>query len=1006
MKTENRILSGWTVSAVALTLCCVLATNVFAQLPPEETLAGLKAGPGLEVTLFAAEPDLRNPTSIDIDARGRVWVTEAANYRLFRQTMEDEQGDRIRLLEDTDGDGRCDKATTFYQDESLQAPLSIAVLGNRVYVCQSPDIFYLEDTDGDGVADKKTVVLTGFRGVDHDHAIHGLIFGPDGHLYMSNGDEGLDVTDKSGNRTLVANDGPYQAASVLRMDPDGNRLELLAHGLRNPYEPAVDPFGTVFISDNDDDGNEMCRIDYIMEGGKYGYYPYRRGDQRLDAVHWNEDQPGVVPKMLKTGFGSPSGMLYYSGDLLPKRWQNTLLHADAGPAEIRSYPIVKNGAGFQSSIDVLLSSPDDRWFRPIDVTTAPDGSVFVADWYDPGVGGHAMGDFERGRIYRLAPPRSTYSVPPLDLDSDAGLRAAFESPNNARRYLAYTALAEKVGEGDTGLLEAIYLEGDRDIKARALWLLSKDEDNGRDLVMEHTRHEDVDFRVQAVRILASQGMDALKRAPHLVTDTSPAVRRQLLLELAGEEASWAREWQLKLALQFDGVDRFYREAVGIGLHGHEAEAFQEIVRERGSTWDRTLAELAIQLHPEDAFEIAVDALGNRDLSIEQRQRALKTIDAIGSEASGRVLMGQLAPDSTPALAQYALHLLARDEGGAWEDKLDNESFDDALEAALQDDVIKDYVVAFIREVRRTSFIPTMIEVAKDTARSEDERFGALDVIEALSSRVDGGESEDLVEGILPLIDDDEAFVQARALRTVSTFHNDSSRATLMAIFLDADRPRALRDDAARYLSRTIRGSMRFIEMARVDELPVDMVLSVTELLHESLYGEVRTMAGQVLPRQTTSEGEALPPLKELLAMRGDPAAGKKVFFSEERSQCYQCHVVQDEGRNVGPNLSKIGEKLGREGLLEAIMNPSAAISDEYKVWVVETRGGDHLTGYIRNETDYSLEMMDQAGNDVRVWRGRITERYESALSLMPDGLTSGMSAEELVALLDYLLTLK
>ena len=177
-----------------------------------------------------------------------------------------------------------------------------------MYVCQSPQIFYLEDTDGDGVADKKTIVLSGFGGVDHDHAIHGMIFGPDGHLYMSNGDEGLDVTDHSGNRTQVGGDSPYQAASVLRMDTEGERLELLAHGLRNPFEPAVDPFGTVFISDNDDDGNEMCRINYIMEGGKYGYHPHRMGDQRLDAVHWNEDQPGVVPKMLKTGFGSPTSV--------------------------------------------------------------------------------------------------------------------------------------------------------------------------------------------------------------------------------------------------------------------------------------------------------------------------------------------------------------------------------------------------------------------------------------------------------------------------------------------------------------------------------------------------------------------------------------------------------------------------------------------------------------------------------------------------------------------------
>jgi putative membrane-bound dehydrogenase-like protein len=178
------------------------------QSPVDRSLKNLRVAEGLEVTLFAAEPDLINPTSIDVDARGRVWVTEAANYRLFKNPVSRAAGDRIRVLEDTNGDGRADKATTFYQDKSLQAPLGVAVLGSRVYVCQSPDLFYLEDTDGDGVADRRTVVLTGFKGVDHDHAIHGVNFGPDGLLYMSNGDSGLDVTDRQGHRIQVGADTP------------------------------------------------------------------------------------------------------------------------------------------------------------------------------------------------------------------------------------------------------------------------------------------------------------------------------------------------------------------------------------------------------------------------------------------------------------------------------------------------------------------------------------------------------------------------------------------------------------------------------------------------------------------------------------------------------------------------------------------------------------------------------------------------------------------------------
>src|SRR5262245_52194165 len=107
---------------------CVWMSQLHGQMPAERALRNLKTAEGLEVTLFAAEPDLVNPTAMDVDSEGRVWVTEAANYRLFKNPLSRRAGDRIRILEDTDGDGRCDRATTFYQDPSLQAPLGIAVL--------------------------------------------------------------------------------------------------------------------------------------------------------------------------------------------------------------------------------------------------------------------------------------------------------------------------------------------------------------------------------------------------------------------------------------------------------------------------------------------------------------------------------------------------------------------------------------------------------------------------------------------------------------------------------------------------------------------------------------------------------------------------------------------------------------------------------------------------------------------------------------------------------------
>ncbi|HTK74238.1 MAG TPA: PVC-type heme-binding CxxCH protein, partial [Gemmataceae bacterium] len=391
------------------------ASQLIAQVPPEKAEATFKVNdPELEWTLWAHEPMFSNPTCMDIDHLGRVWVCESVNYRttLRRQPVNRKEGDRILILEDSKGSGKADKVTVFYQAPDLLAPLGIAVAkdpvgpGYKVYVCHSPDILLFEDKDGDGKADgppKK--LLSGFKGYDHDHGVHGILIGPDGKLYFSVGDQGVDgLKDKNG-KVWNSNNTDCRAGTVWRCDMDGTNLELLAHNFRNPYEPCVDSFGTIFMSDNDDDGNQQTRICYVMPGGNYGYHPRGPGQ-----THWHEEQPGVVPKILRTYFGSPTGMCVYEGTLLPKKYWGQVLHTDAGPRHVRCYHMKPQGAGYDVERQDIVESTDN-WFRPSDICVAPDGSVFVADWYDPGVGGHGMGDTTRGRVYRLAPKGHKYQVP-------------------------------------------------------------------------------------------------------------------------------------------------------------------------------------------------------------------------------------------------------------------------------------------------------------------------------------------------------------------------------------------------------------------------------------------------------------------------------------------------------------------------------------------------------------------------------------------------------------------
>src|SRR6186713_804794 len=406
---------------------------------PENALKGLVVSNGLEVKTVATEPMLKNPTNIDVDEKGRMWVTEAYNYRPgINGNPTNALGDRIMILEDNNGDGVVDTAKVFYQGPEMDAPLGISVLGNKVIVSQSPYVWVFYDDNGDDKADRKEILFQGIDGEQHDHGVHAFTFGPDGKLYFNFGNEGRQLKDKNG-KPVVDADGnevaarrqPYQEGMVFRCNPDGSEVETLGWNFRNNWEVTADSFGTLWQSDNDDDGNRGVRINYVMEYGNYGYrdeftgagWQAKRTNMEKDIPlrHWHLNDPGVVPNLLQTYQGSPTGICVYEGTLLPKVFRNQIIHCDAGPSIVRAYPVTTDGAGYKAKVvDILDGSKKNNWFRPADVCVAPDGSIFVTDWYDPGVGGHQQRDLDRGRVFRVAPKGVKYTVPKFDFTTIEG----------------------------------------------------------------------------------------------------------------------------------------------------------------------------------------------------------------------------------------------------------------------------------------------------------------------------------------------------------------------------------------------------------------------------------------------------------------------------------------------------------------------------------------------------------------------------------------------------------
>lgn len=214
-------------------------------------------------------------------------------------------------------------------------------------------------------------------------------------------------------------------------------------------------------------------------------------------------------------------MTFYEGDLLPGPFRDAMIHADAGPRIVRAYPAEPSGAGYSAGMVNILRSVSDPLFRPADVAVAPDGSLFVTDWNDPVVGGHAARNFTGGRIIRVAPAGRAYRVTPPDLTTPAGAVEALRSPSSGTRYLGFTRLAE-LGEAAEPALAELWADQNPRMRARALWLLAQLDPRYID---QAVRDADPDIRITGLRAARLIEHDVISYAERLAGPVAPGPAR-------------------------------------------------------------------------------------------------------------------------------------------------------------------------------------------------------------------------------------------------------------------------------------------------------------------------------------------------------------------------------------------------------------------------------------------------------------------------------------------------
>jgi len=982
-----------------LALSAPLSAQPKVRFPTgKECAAKMTVPPGFVVKCFAAEPDVVNPIALDFDHQGRLYVLECLEYpqkgKYPAQLPPIKDGrvghgrDRIRVFEDTDGDGVADKVSVFA--EGLNLATGLAYGHGGVFVGQAPELLFLQDTDGDGKADRRTVLLDGWGFQDTHETLNSFLWGPDGWLY---GCHGVFTHSRVGKPGTPNDQRIPLNAALWRYHPISQKFEVFSEGTSNPWAYDYDEHGSGFIT--------ACVIPHLyhtISGGLYrrqagqNFNRFAYGEIReiCDHVHYwgpsshigNKD-----PRRFEVGGGhAHSACLIYQGGAYPKEWTGLVYMNNLHGARINTDVLKRHGATYIGSHGKDFLIANDPNFRAIQLRTGPDGSIFMIDWYDPQICHNTdprIWDRDHGRIFKVefrdAPPRKPTDVSKLP---GKALLDLLCDDNCWWWRKALLVLAERRDAAAAAALRQMVRNEPNPLHAlRALWGLygsgAFDQAFGRECLA----HRDSWVRAWAVRFLA-------EGAARPDADTWNA-----LLKLAQEDP--AAEVRLELA---SACQRWRRL-------GHDPNGVLLRLMQRDDAKDPVLP-FMIWL----AFEPSVAAADYQQRLEELRPLAASPLvrDAILPRTIRR-----LASTGDPKHLEAVLVFLNKLDGDVPAKIAGLDGLLEALrgqrleppEVWKRGDINLANVrnAALIRRVRQLGVHfgdPAAARAAEADAQSAelpmDERLAAIQQV-ALARLPSS------VEPLLALAQSQEPVeVRRESLRALGNFDKDDIAARLLTSWMKL--PPLLQREAIGLLS-----SRRSWAHALVDaiarktiarqELTEGDVRRLLALRDHELTKKIELHWGKLREGTPAQLEQQLARLRgQLMDQPADRAAGKAVF----EKNCMVCHKLHGQGHDVGPDLSG-AHRRDPEYLLINILDPNRVVGRDYYTAIAETKSGALTQGLLVEDAPQRITLKGEQGKLTTIARADLFAFKVEERSLMPEGLPNNMTEQQFRDLVAYLM---